>query len=190
MIAPLETTAGATLLGGRYALGATIAVGGGATVQRALDVRLGRAVAVKRPRSVEAHAGLRREAALLARCAHPGIVACLDAAVDAEGAPYLVLGLVDGVNLAQHLAGTSPARAVVRTWAREVARALAHLHAHGIAHGDLKPQHVVIDRDGRAVLVDLDHARADATPQDFARDRRTLARIARGLLAASSAGRA
>ncbi|MGE3855551.1 MAG: phosphotransferase [Dehalococcoidia bacterium] len=182
---PREVEAPSALLAGRYALGATIAIGGGATVRRAWDVRLARTVAVKRAHGPRAHAALRREAALLARCSHPGVVTCLDAGEDASGAPYLVLRLVEGVNLAQHGATKAPARAVARRWAREAIGAVAHLHARGIAHGDLKLQHVVIERDGHAVLVDLDHA-VEATPEAVMGDRRALARLVRGLLARST----
>jgi serine/threonine protein kinase len=147
-----------TLLGGRYRLGEAIAHGGSADVYRAVAVRRGRAGAIKRPRGAEAHAGLRREATMLARCAHPGVVTCLDSGEDETGAPYVVLQLGDGVNLAQHAeAGTLDA-AAANAWGREVARAVAHTHARGIVHGDLKPQHVMIGRDGRAVLVDFDRA--------------------------------
>lgn len=179
----------ASLLAGRYALGETIAVGGGATVQRGVDTRLGRGVAVKRPRSVEAHARLCSEARVLARCAHPGVVACLDAGEDAAGEPYLVLALVDGANLVQHVARQAPPRPVARVWSREVVRAVSHLHARGIVHGDLKAQHIVIGRDGHAVVVDLDHA-GEATSVEVARDRAALARIVRWLLAQSQTGRA
>lgn len=159
MIAPVVPgSAPGTLLGGRYRLGEAIAHGGSADVYRAVDVHLGRAVAIKRPRATEAHARLRREATMLARCAHPGVVTCLDSGEDDTGAPYLVLQLVDGVNLAQHAAAGTLDAAAAGAWAGEVARAVMHLHARGIVHGDLKPQHVVIGSDGHAVLVDFDRA--------------------------------
>lgn len=189
MTATLTAIDGPALLGGRYALGAPVAIGGGATVLHAIDLRLGRAVAVKRANNAAGYARLRAEAVVLARCAHPGVVAFLDAGDDDEGVPYVVLALVEGVNLVQHVAADRPQRAVACTWAREASRALAYLHAHGVAHGDLKPQHLVVGGDGRAVLVDFDHARA-ATPSEVARDRRMLAGIARWLLAQSQTGRA
>ena len=152
----------APLLGGRYGVETQpFAVGGSATIHRATDVRLDRIVAVKRPRTVEAHDRLRREGVMLARCAYPGIVTCLDAGDDADGAPYLVLELVDGENLVQRAEGDRITRAEARTWAREVIAAVRSLQARGIVHGDLKPAHVVIDRARHAVLVDFDRAHLD-----------------------------
>jgi serine/threonine protein kinase len=153
---------GAVLLGGRYLLDATpMAIGGSATVHRALDTRLDRAVAIKRPRASEAHARIRGEAAILARCVHPGVISCIDRGDDEEGAPFLVLELADGANLAQLAAEGRIDRAVARTWAREVVGAVRHLQARGMVHGDLKPQHVMIDGRGHAVLVDFDRAHLD-----------------------------
>ena len=158
--APIEVATGEVpgLVGGRYRLGELIAIGGSAGVHRAFDVRLGRDVAIKRPRDGEAHARIRREAAILARCAHPDVVACLDAGEDAAGAPFVALQLVEGANLVQWAASAAIPRRVARTWAHEVIRAVRALHARGIVHGDLKPQHIMIGRDGHAILVDFDRA--------------------------------
>jgi len=157
----MGTVIAGSLLVGRYDLGDTIAVGGGATIVRAHDTRLDRAVAIKRPiaLSVEAAERIRHEAAMLARCAHPGVVACLDVLDDEDGAPLLVMALVDGANLMQHARASTIPVAAAQAWAIELCRAVAHLHARGIVHGDLKPQHAIVSRvDGRVVLVDFDRA--------------------------------
>jgi len=149
------------VLDSRYVIGETIAVGGGATIVRAYDRRLGWAVAVKRAsaRTAEAHARIREEAAILARCAHPNIVTCIDVTDDEAGVPYLVMQLVDGANLVQHAHNGAIDEDAARAWAIDLCRAVAYLHAHGIAHGDLKPQHFVVSRaDGHAILVDFDRA--------------------------------
>ena len=156
-------------LDARYALGETIAVGGSATIARAMDARLDRAVAVKRPRTDDrgAHERIRHEATILARLAHPSVVACLDVVEDAR-APALVLQLIDGPNLVQHAEAAPIDGDIARAWAVEVSRALAHVHARGIVHGDLKPQHIVVAVDGHTVLVDFDRAHdlARATPRE------------------------
>ena len=155
-----EASEGAALLDGRYALGATLAVGGSAILTRALDTALDRPVAIKRPRvrDTEVEARLRHEGAILGRCGHPGIVACTARGDDEDGAPYLVLQLIDGPNLVQRLDTGGLTFDVALAWAVEVCRAVAHLDSRGIVHGDLKPQHIVIDTDGHAVLVDFDRA--------------------------------
>ncbi len=159
----------------RYVLGATIAIGGACTITRAHDTRLGRDIAIKRARTadVASAARLRIEASMLARCAHPGVVSCLDLIEDLEGAPALVLQLVEGANLAQHAARGPIDEPVVRTWIDEVTSTVEHLHARGVVHGDLKPANVMITTSGCAILVDFDRAR-DASPEAIEHERRAL----------------
>ena len=165
----------ATLVEGRYALGETIAIGGAYTIARAHDTRLRRDVAIKRARTPDAAsaARLRIEASMLARCAHPGVVGCLDLIDDLDGGPALVLQLVESGNLAQHTDIAPIHEALARTWIDEVASAVDHLHTRNIAHGDLKPGNVMVDTDGRVVLVDFDRA-GDASPDAIDDDRRAL----------------
>jgi serine/threonine-protein kinase len=92
------------VIGERYRLGEVIGRGGMATVHRATDIRLDRAVAVKllKP-EVTADPDLaqrfRREALAATVLRHPNIVACLDTGTDADQ-PYLVMELVEGEDLA------------------------------------------------------------------------------------------
>ncbi len=93
---------------GRYRVEDLIALGGTATVHRAHDLRLGRDVALKRPRTGQGQAQHRLrlldEGRLLAHLSHPGLVRVLDAAWEGPGAPYLALELVDGPDLDATLA--------------------------------------------------------------------------------------
>jgi tetratricopeptide (TPR) repeat protein len=91
---------------------------------------------------------------------HPSLVRVFGAAEDADG-PLLVLSYVAGPSLADRLVreGAIPEQQVRRIGA-ELAGALAALHAAGIVHGDLKPENVRLDAEGRAVLLDLGLARA------------------------------
>ena len=70
----------------------------------------------------------------------------------------LVLDWVDGLDLGELLAERGrpglPVSSVLR-WAAQAAEALSVLHAHGVIHGDVKPANLVLDRNGRVVLVDL-----------------------------------
>jgi eukaryotic-like serine/threonine-protein kinase len=109
-----------------------------------------------RLRNPRARARLLREGRLLARLTHPHIVRAYE--VHDGARPAIVLETLRGETL-EHLIGR------VRLSARELANlgahlagALRHLHAHGVLHLDLKPSNVVAEH-GRAMLIDLSHAR-------------------------------
>ena len=78
----------------------------------------------------------------------------------------LVLDWVDGVNLARLLAAEGrpglPVSSVLR-WVAQAADALAVLHRHGLVHGDVKPANLLVDGQGRVVLVDLGSTSAPAS---------------------------
>ncbi len=109
----------------------------------------------------------RREAEVLGRMRHPGIVGVSDAGVE-RGRPYLVMRYVAGCSLAE--LGRREGRLSVRRAlgiARDVARALEHAHAHGVVHRDLKPANILIDEKGRAVVTDFGLARDLEKPVDL-----------------------
>jgi serine/threonine protein kinase len=144
---------------GRYRVDGTIAAGGTATVHRAHDLRLGRDVALKRVRPglgrAQHRLRLRDEGRLLADLRHPGLVRVLDAAWEGHGAPYLVLELVDGPDLATVLTDGPLDPQRVAAIGRDVASALAYLHSEGIVHRDVKPANVLLDPSGSARICDL-----------------------------------
>ena len=78
----------------------------------------------------------------------------------------LVLDWVDGVNLARLLSDEGrpglPVSSVLR-WVAQAAEALTVLHHHGVIHGDVKPANLILDRDGRIVVVDLGSSSAPQT---------------------------
>ncbi|OLR91319.1 serine/threonine-protein kinase [Actinokineospora bangkokensis] len=159
------TAATGTLLDGRYRLGELLGSGGMADVHRAVDVRLGRAVAVKlfHPKADGATiARLDTEARLLAGLSHPGLVRLYDIGAD-DSRPYLVMQLVSGLTLRAHLdRGVLPADTVARVGMR-LADALAYVHSRGIVHRDLKPSNILLDDDGTCFLADFGIARAIGT---------------------------
>ncbi|MFC9973085.1 cellulose binding domain-containing protein [Spirillospora sp. NPDC127200] len=143
-----------TVLGGRYRLEEQVGAGGMATVWRAADLVLERAVAVKLPR--RAAGGLRREAAAAAGLAHPRVTAVYDygEAVRPDGGalPYVVMELLRGESLAARLArGPLPWRRAAGIGAH-LAEALAAAHAAGVVHRDVKPANVFLTHGGVKVL--------------------------------------
>lgn len=131
--------------------------GGMGTVFRARQDELGRVVAVKLMRPELAsdprlRAQFTREAHVLAQLDHPGIVPVFAAGESAAG-PYYVMRLVEGVAVDRFLAGRSPQE--IAAVFRDVARALARVHEKGVLHRDVKAANILVERDGRAVLVDF-----------------------------------
>ena len=137
-------------------VGAEIGRGARTVVHRAQ--RGDRTVAVKiaafDPGVGDAAARFRREAAVLASVRHHALPAVLEVG-EAEGRPYLVLEYVDGVTLARRIAEEALNEAEAAQVGRTLASALAEVHRHGLVHRDVKPENIVVDRTGRAHLVDL-----------------------------------
>jgi serine/threonine-protein kinase len=144
---------------GRYRLERRIGRGGMAEVWQAHDDRLDRTVALKllKPSSPPDEASRRRfvaEARAASGLTHPGIVPAYDV-VDDPSSPAIVFQHVDGESLAERLRrGPVPIADAVRI-ASQVAEALDHAHRAGVVHRDVKPANILLDRDGRARLVDF-----------------------------------
>jgi formylglycine-generating enzyme required for sulfatase activity/tRNA A-37 threonylcarbamoyl transferase component Bud32 len=138
-------------------------------VYLAQDATLGRRVALKLiKRSVMERHGTERfleEARATASLNHPHIVT-LHAVGEHDGRPYLALEYIDGESLRARLGGGPlPLREALR-YCRAVAEAIAEAHRHRLIHADLKPENIVIPRDGRVRVVDFGLARlAGDAPQ-------------------------
>jgi eukaryotic-like serine/threonine-protein kinase len=155
-------------LGGRYLLGEVVGRGGMATVYRAHDEVLDRQVAIKllHPHLASDPSFLdrfRREARAAAGLNHPNIVAVHDWGEDDAG-PYLVLQLVDGVSLrdvlrARHRLSVAETMAVLVP----AAAGLQAAHDAGLVHRDVKPENLLIGRDGTVRVTDFGLARAAAS---------------------------
>lgn len=177
----LETVfAGSSLIDGKYQLLHRLGSGGMGRVYKARHVGLKRAVSVKllHPRHQLGEGALRRlerEAEALGRLDHPNVVTVSDFGVESRRhLPYLVMELLEGVALSEHLktAGPLPLTQALPLL-RQIAEALDAAHSAGVLHRDLKPANVFLVDDGaggaRAKVLDFGLARMffddDATPQ-------------------------
>ncbi|MEV4317385.1 serine/threonine-protein kinase [Actinocrispum sp. NPDC049592] len=152
------------LLENRYRLGAVVGRGGVAEVRRAWDVRLQRPVAIKLFQSYSDDIARKRfteEAKTLACLSHPGLVTVYDTGVTEDGAPFLILHLVDGPTLKQRIPLPEEE---VRQIGAQLADTLAYVHEHGITHRDVKPSNILLDADDTPYLADFGIAKQnDAT---------------------------
>ncbi|MCB8906595.1 MULTISPECIES: Stk1 family PASTA domain-containing Ser/Thr kinase [unclassified Streptomyces] len=153
------------LLDGRYRVDARIAVGGMATVYRAVDTRLDRVLALKvmHPALAADAAFVERfirEAKSVARLSHPNVVGVFDQG--AEGAyVYLAMEYVAGCTLRDVLRerGALAPRAALDIL-EPVLAALGAAHRAGFVHRDMKPENVLIGDDGRVKVADFGLVRA------------------------------
>lgn len=149
-------TAGLPRRIGRYAVLREIGRGGMGVVYLAEQLAPRRRVAIKRL-AVTHEPSLRarfvREGELLARLAHPAIAQVIEADVDAEGHPYLVMEYIDGVDLALHAASLSRAARIALL--AQIADAVEHAHSRGVVHRDLKPSNILVNKSGEPKVLDF-----------------------------------
>ena len=147
---------------GSFVVIAQIGAGGMGEVYRARDSKLNRDVALKvLPHSVAADADrlarLKREAQALASLSHPHI-GHIYGIEDTNGVLALVLELVEGPTLAEHIErspqGTIPVEEALAL-AAQIADALDTAHERGIVHRDLKPANIKVTPDGVVKVLDF-----------------------------------
>ncbi len=148
------------LLDDRYELLEKVGEGGMAVVYSALDRRLNRNVAVKIMRDeMAADEEFKRrfcaESQAVAMMSHPNIVAVYDVS-HSDQMEYIVMELIDGITLKQYMD-----RRGILSWkeavhfSKQIARALGHAHERGIIHRDIKPQNIMLLRDGTIKVADF-----------------------------------
>jgi serine/threonine protein kinase len=136
-----------------------IGAGGMGAVYQARQPKLDRLVALKlltQPLAADGAFAERfhREARVLARLNHPGIVSVHDYG-EAGGFFYLLMEFVDGVNLRQamHAGRFTPAQALALV--PKICEALQFAHDEGILHRDIKPENILLDTRGRVKIADF-----------------------------------
>ena len=144
----------------RYELVRPLGHGAMATVDLVHDLELDRPVALKRlaenlARDDDLRRRFLREARLAARLSHPNVVRIFDVGEDG-GRPFIAMEYVEGETLGELLAkrGRLPPAEVARLGV-QVCAALAVAHAAGLVHRDVKPQNLILGRDGALRLGDF-----------------------------------
>jgi len=144
------------LEGTKYTLVKAIGRGGMASVFEVEDAELGRRVALKVTLVADAEdaaARLRREARIVARLEHPGIVPIHDVGVLVDGRVFYTMKLVRGSTLSAWAAQERTLSQVCRLFQR-ICEAVGFAHAHDVVHRDLKPENVMVGEFGEALVMD------------------------------------
>ena len=149
---------------GHYEITSLLGEGGMGQVYRARDARLGRDVAIKViPPAFTADADrlarFEREARVLASLNHTNI-ATIHGIEESGGTRALVMELVEGETLEEHLRKGALPREECLPIFLQIAEALEYAHEHGIVHRDLKPANVKLTPDGKVKVLDFGLAKA------------------------------
>ena len=147
------------MLDNRYELLELIGSGGMAMVYKAKCHRLNRLVAVKVLKSdFASDADFRRrfydESQAIAMLSHPNIVSVYD--VSRSSPEYIVMELIDGITLKQYMErrGRLNWRESLH-FITQIMKGLSHAHSRGIVHRDIKPQNIMVLRDGSVKVTDF-----------------------------------
>ena len=159
------------ILDERYEIIELICSGGMANVYKALCHRLNRYDAVKIMRdetaaNTELRRRFRAESQAVAMLSHPNIVSVYDVS-HSDDVEYIVMELIDGITLKQYLQKKSvldPSE--VLDFTIQTAKALEHAHSKGIIHRDIKPQNIMLLKDGMIKVADFGIASLENTIEE------------------------
>lgn len=163
------------MLDGRYEIIELIGSGGMANVYKAKCHRLNRMVAVKILKSdmaenEEIRRRFRDESRAVAQLSHANIVSVYDVSSSGD-TEYIVMELIDGITLKQYME-----RRRQMDWREslhfiiQIMRALEHAHSRGIIHRDIKPQNIMVLRDGSVKVADFGIACLQNNAQTLTQD--------------------
>lgn len=156
---------------GKYEIQGVLGRGGMGIVYKGWDPAISRSVAIKAIAKASLDAGelkrvmnrFRHEAQAVGRLVHPRIVQIYDYGEDDETA-YIVMELVNGKTLAQHLAQeVSYEIREVGEIIRQLLDGIGYAHAEGVVHRDIKPSNIMINIDGRIKISDFGIARIESS---------------------------
>jgi serine/threonine protein kinase len=144
---------------GNYLIQELLGQGGMATVYKGYRADIDRYVAVK---VLPPHPGLdqefierfRQEARTIARLQHPHILPLYDYGVQ-DDILYLIMAYIDGGSLADRIEEGGMRLSEVEKILRQVAGALDYAHRQGVIHRDIKPDNILLDKEGNALLADF-----------------------------------
>jgi tetratricopeptide (TPR) repeat protein/predicted Ser/Thr protein kinase len=142
---------------GRFVIVSELGRGGMGVVYKAWDDSLVRFVALKLlsgQATPDARERFKREAHATASLRHPAIVSVHEAG-ELQGHAYLCMDFIEGTTLAGKIRDKVLPLTVGVEILKEVARAIDYAHGHGVVHRDLKPQNIMISRDGHPYVLDF-----------------------------------
>ncbi len=155
-------------LDGRYLIDRVVGIGGMAVVFRAADTVTHRTVAIKmlRDETARDEAAVRRfinESKAVAMLSHPNIVSIYDVSVSGAS-KYIVMEYIEGITLKSYMEkkGALPNGEAVG-YCKQILRALIHAHGRGIVHRDIKPQNIMLLKNGVIKVTDFGIAKLPNT---------------------------
>ena len=171
-----------------------LGAGGMGEVYLAEDLKLGRKVAIKvlseefTTNKDRLHR-FEQEAAAASNLNHPTILTIHEVGID-DGRHYIATEYIDGVTLRRKMAATQPEIPEILDIAVQVASALEEAHAAGIVHRDIKPDNIMVRRNGYVKVLDFGLAklteRVDRSPSDGEASTRVLVQTDAGVVMGTS----
>ena len=163
------------MLDNRYEILERIGTGGMAIVYKAKCHRLNRLVAIKILKSdlaqnEEFRRRFNAESQAVAQLSHPNIVSVYDVSRGGD-MEYIVMELIDGITLKQYMEkrGQLNWRESLH-FITQIMRGLSHAHSRGIIHRDIKPQNIMVLRDGSVKVADFGIARLADSAQTLTQE--------------------